>query len=262
MMLTFHCTATDLWKKKRIPPGAGNVWCLPLWGSALTFHGCPNRQKKILAQTFAACTELFKSMAHVIMMNIIPPLRVFFRVSRMLHLSFVQWEVKSTSTVTKVLVDYRYLFLFFFISLCYPPYLYPNSSSDVINLMDNGEERSLNDEMCVWELVGLHICMCLSVCVCVHASHGNIHHPVLSLQRWQKAINESLCSYLVPSNLDCSRPSPSATTAAACNRLLGNRGRTAWHHTEPLTRNTAKVKCLRFNQQMRCYDMFSHGGVW
>lgn len=166
MMLTFHCTATDLWKKKRIPPGAGNVWCLPLWGSALTFHGCPNRQKKILAHTFAARTELFKSMAHVIMMNIIPPLHVFFRVSRMLHLSFVQWEVKSTSTVSKVLVDYRYLFLFFFISLCYPPYLYPNSSSDVINLMDAGEQRSLNDEMCVWELVGLHICMCLSVCVC------------------------------------------------------------------------------------------------
>lgn len=114
MMLTFHCTATDLWKKKRIPPGAGNVWCLPLWGSALTFHGCPNRQKKILAHTFAARTELFKSMAHVIMMNIIPPLHVFFRVSRMLHLSFVQWEVKSTSTVSKVLVDYCYLFLFFF----------------------------------------------------------------------------------------------------------------------------------------------------
>lgn len=117
MMLTFHCTATDLWKKKRIPPGAGNVWCLPLWGSALTFHGCPNRQKKILAHTFAARTELFKSMAHVIMMNIIPSLHVFFRVSRMLHLSFVQWEVISTSTVSKVLVDYRYLFIYFYQSI-------------------------------------------------------------------------------------------------------------------------------------------------
>lgn len=91
---------------------------------------------------------------------------------------------------------------------------------------------------------------------------SSISCPVPSPPRRQKAINESQCSYLLPSNLDCSARRPRQLPPLPVIDCW------ARHHNGPLTCSTvsdADIKHVLHNGQIGCYDFswnFRPSKVW